>query len=395
MKLVNLLIYEPYPMGQGGGNLRTLWYILKYLDLSKFKPVIVAPEDADFLNRFREKGVEVLIEKPPPSIQRFAGQVLRDNVFGRTLSAIDLVRYNLQLARLMRKRRVDVIYCNSIRAVLLAGIGARVARVPVLWYVKGALENRFLDRLGFFLADRIIFFCEANRDDRYPWLVKWMRSKIHIVRIGIDAGVIEHAKLSDKRDLKDKLDIRPDRINAIILGQIYPPKGQHFVLQVLREIVRENPSFMLYIVGDHVLDEYAFYRAELDRIIDQQGMQEHVRFTGWRTDALELLDTMDIMIHPSLAEGFGRAVLEGMAMGLAVVASAVGGLREIIRDGENGFLVEPGDSAAIADRVCRLARDAALRRAFGEGAKSEVSAHYMIEDKVRQLECIWEGMARA
>jgi hypothetical protein len=133
MRRLNVLIYEPYPMGQGGGNQRTLWYILKFLDRAKFNPIILSPEETEFLARFRSRGVELLIETPPASIHRFGGQVLREGILGRLRSALDVLRYNIRLARLMRARQIDLIYCNSIRALLLAGFGARWAGVPSLW----------------------------------------------------------------------------------------------------------------------------------------------------------------------------------------------------------------------------------------------------------------------
>ena len=382
-------MYEPYPMGLGGGNLRTQLYIAKRLDRTKLVPVVITPDDTPFIERFRQAGVECLVETPPPSIHRFAGRVLRDSLLARARSVVDLVCYNLRLARLFRRRGVDVLYCNSIRAVLLSGLGGRLAGVPVVWYIKGALDNPFLDRLGFLLADRILFFCAANRDDRYPALVRRYRRKIGVVRIGLDTTVIDEVGRSDRRALAEELDIRPDRINAIMLGQVYRPKGQHYVLEGLKSVVDEFPNFMMYIAGDHVLEEYRPYRQELERIIERDGLQQHVRFIGWRTDALPILSLMDIMVHPSLAEGFGRAVLEAMALGRAVVASAVGGLREAIRDGENGFLVPSGDTAALTDRIRRLARDPALRARLGREARREVDTHYLIEDKVAELQQIW------
>ena len=380
-------------MGQGGGNQRTLWYILKFLDRSRFNPIILAPEESEFLAAFRARGVELLVEHPPASIHRFGGRVLRDRLVGRVKSVVDLLRYNWRLARLMRSRKIDVVYCNSIRAVMLAGVGARLARVPLLWYVKGELANGILDRIGFFLANRIAFFCETNRDDRYPLLVRAFRRNTDVIRIGLDPAVIAAAESADTRPLRKELDIRSDRINVLILGQVYPPKGQHYVLAGLREIVDAHPDFMLYIAGDHVLDEYAFYRKELERIIERDHLQNHVKFTGWRLDALNLLTTMDMVIHPSLAEGFGRAVLEAMALGRPVIASAVGGLREIIRDGENGFLVPPRDTAALVDRVKRLAASPEMRAKFGAAAKREVMQKYLIEDKIRDLEAVWQRMA--
>jgi glycosyltransferase involved in cell wall biosynthesis len=394
MTPINVMIYEPYPMGEGG-NYRTLVYILQFLDRKRFTPIIVVPEDSKALDAFRREGVEVLVETPPPSIHRFAGQVLRDSLLGRLRNGLDLVRYNARLARLMRARRIGLVYCNSIRALLLAGLGARMARVPAVWYVKGELANGLLDRAGFFIASRVLFFCAANRDDKYRRLVRLLRRRIGILRIGIDPAMLAAVERVDTAPLRAELDVRPDNVNAVILAQLYPPKGQHLVLAGLREIVDAVPNFQLYIVGDPVLAEYDPYRTELEAMVKQQGLEGHVHFTGWRSDALPILRTMDMLVHPSLAEGFGRAVLEAMALGLPVVASAVGGLREIIRDGENGYLVAPGDTATIVDRVIRLSRDESLRRRMGAAARAEVYADYLIEDKMRELQDIWSGMARA
>ncbi|MBA3657565.1 MAG: glycosyltransferase [Gemmatimonadaceae bacterium] len=319
--------------------------------------------------------------------------MLRDSITRRLRSALDLFRYNAHLARLMKRENVSAVYCNSIRSLLLAGVGARMAGVPALWYVKGALDNPLLDTIGFLLASRIAFFCETNRDDRYPLLVRLFRKRIRIIEIGLDRAVIDRVENSDKTQLREELDIRPERLNAIVLGQVYAPKGQHFVLEGMREIVNAYPNFMLYIAGDAVLKEYESYTNSLHDIIKRDGLENNVRFLGWRTDALELLTLMDIMIHPSLAEGFGRAVLEAMAVGRPVVASRVGGLREIIRDGENGFLITPGSTHEIVDRVLQLAGDPALREKFSRAAKREVMANYLIEDKVKKLESLWLEMA--
>ncbi len=393
MTPLNVLVYEPYPMGKIGGNLRTLAYILGHLDRSRFTPIVVTPAETEFIGRIRARGVECVVAPPPASVDRYAGGCLKDSLAGRVRTMIGLAWYNLRLIPLIRRRRIDVIYCNSIRAVLCAGLAGRLTGRPVLWYIKGHLENPLLDRFGFRLADRILYFCESNRDDRYPDLVRRYSRKIGILKIGIDPAIVEAAERADKRALAAELDITPDHTNAIVLGQLYRPKGVHLVLERLRDVIAACPNLRLYIVGDHVLEEYRAYREDLERIIEREGLQAHVVFTGWRTDAMQILSLMDIVVHPSLAEGFGRAVLEAMALGRPVVASAVGGLREIIKDGRNGFLVEPGNAAMIAERLRALAVNPALREQFGREAKRAVYAEYLIDDKVERLQEIWAEMA--
>jgi glycosyltransferase involved in cell wall biosynthesis len=395
VKPLTVAIYEPYVMGLGGGNLRTHFYFLKYLDRSRFTPIFISPQETEFVDRFRKLGVECLVETPLPSVHRYGGEAFRQGLLGRARSAIDLIRYNVRIAGILRERRVDVVSCHSIRALLFAGLGARLARVPAMFYINGTLENSFLDRIGFFLASRIVFQCEANRDDKYPGLVRFLRRRIDILRYGVDPADISAAETADKSDIIRDLDVRPDRINAVILGQVFRPKGVHLVVAGLREIVRAHPQFMLYIVGDHVIEEYRSHREELDRMIERDGVGGHVCFTGWRTDALKIVSLMDILVHPSLAEGFPRAVMEAMALGRPVVASAVGGLRQLIRDGENGFLVAPGDTPAFVNRITQLAGDASLRSRLGRAARQTVFESYLLEDKIRKLEELWTTLATA
>jgi glycosyltransferase involved in cell wall biosynthesis len=129
-------------------------------------------------------------------------------------------------------------------------------------------------------------------------------------------------------------------------------------------------------------------------LIKKYGLQEHVHFTGWRKDSLDIVNLMDMVIHPSLAEGFGRAVLEAMALGKPVIASAVGGLREAVKDGSNGYLVEPGDVSAIAQRWRLLISDPQLRKRVGSAAEQTVFNNYLIDDKAAEMFSIWAEMAQ-
>lgn len=381
-------------MGRVGGNLRTLSYILEQLDRREFDPIVVAPMETEFLQRMRDAGTECVVISPPASIDRYGGKVLRAGPLAKVRSITDVVQYNRQIQRFIRERGgFDVIYANSIRAVLSVGLAARRTKTPLLWYIKGELNNPWLDRAGFALADRVLFFCESNRDDKYPALIAKHRAKIGILRIGIDPAAIEEVEARDKSGVRRDLALDPARINTLVLGQLYRPKGQDLAIKALAGLVRDFPKVKLYIVGDHVIEEYRPYRDELDALVLEHGLQDHVVFTGWRTDALDILASMDIVLHPSLSEGFGRAVLEAMALGRPVVASKVGGLREIIRHGENGFLIDPGDVKALEIHWRRLLEDAALRAAFSREARRAVFTDYLLADKIAQLAAIWREMA--
>ena len=386
---LNVFVYEPWPLGKVFGNLRTLLYILEGAPAAGVHCIVAAPFESELADRVRGLGADWVVLAPPAAINRYGGQVLRESLPGRAKALAGLIRYNFRVRRFLRERRVDLVYCNSLRSLLTVGLAAMLAGVPRVWYVKGALENGLLDRLGFLMANRILYFCETNRDDRYPLLVRLFGRKIEIVHIGLDVSMI------------NRIGARPDAslpadgtLSVGYLGQLFPPKGVHFLVEAFAQVAPRFPGATLYLIGDSGIDEYAHYTDELRALIEARGLTGRVVFTGWRDDALAIARTMTVMVHPSLSEGFGRAVLEAMALGKPVIASGVGGLREAVRDGQNGFLVPPGDADAIAARLTLLFSNAEVRDRMGAAAQATVYAEYQIEDKIRQLCGIWHEAAR-
>jgi glycosyltransferase involved in cell wall biosynthesis len=368
-----------------GGNFRTQAGFLKFLSKGRFHPVVVAPQEGIALDRFREIGIECVVIAPPGPLAAYGRKLLRSGMVLRVKAAIDLIRYNLRLARFLRENRIDVVYANCVRAAMCVGIATKIVGCPMLLYIKGTLSHPLIDQISFLLADRILFFCESNRDDKYASLVRRLQDKIGILKIGLNPDEIRDVDHRDTSRVRRALGIDPGRVNAMVLGQLYAPKGQHFAIEALAAVVKDFPNVCLYVVGDEVIKEYRGYKDELLVLIRRHGLHDHVRFTGWRYDALDLIAQMDIVIHPSVAEGFGRAVLESMALGRPVIASRVGGLREAIKDGQNGFLVDPGDTEGIARRWRELLASKELRLRLGQEARRTVFTEYLLDDKLTRF----------
>lgn len=391
--MINVLIYEPYPFQQIAGNLRTQSYILESVDKERFRLILLAPLRSEFTDKVQNSGIDTIVLEPGKRVNRYGGKCLRDGYFGKILTVFSLFSYNLELYRIFKRRKVDIVYCNCIRGVLTVGLAALFGRIPILWYIKGELQNPILDTIGFFISKKVLYFCDSNKNDKYPALVKMFENKIGILKIGLDLKTIEAVEQADKSDLIKKLGIDQQKINCIYIGQVYAPKGIHFLIEAIALVKDEFPNIRLYIVGDHIIEEYRDYKDKLDAMVEKYSMENNIVFTGWRPDALHIVSLMNILIHPSLSEGFGRAVLEGMALGKPVIASKVGGLREIIQDGENGFLVKPGDPQMIAEKLRLLLRNKNLRDNLGKAARNTVFAEYLIQDKIAELEEIWSDMA--
>jgi L-malate glycosyltransferase len=392
--IIRVLFYEPYPMGLGG-NFLTQRLILERLDRNLFLPIVVSPLEGIALDEFRKMGVECVIIPPQGSLGSYGRTILKGGILGKLKTVVELFQYNLKLTKFIRQRKIDVVYNNCVRAQIKIGLASRLTGVPSLLYIKGTLIHQVIDCLSFILAKKILFFCSQNRDDKYPGLVRFFNQKIDILKIGLDLSVINDVLKRDKTSIINELGINLSLKNVAVIGQLYKPKGQHFAVQALSSLVNEFPEIRLYLLGDSVIDEYIPYKKELEDLIQKYGLANNVIFTGWRRDALDIVSLMDIVIHPSLAEGFGRAVLEAMALGKPVIASKVGGLREAIKDRRNGFLVDIGDVEAIAQHWRELISDPELCLKMGQEARKTVYAEYQIDDKVVRLAEIWAEMARS
>ena len=376
-----------------GGNFLTQKLILERLDKSIFDPIILSPRDGAALKKYREMSITCEVLSPPKSLDKYGGAILRHNLFTKLKACLDILRYNYKLYKYLKKNKIDIVYTNCVRAQMSIGFGAVLAGVPTTLYVKGELINPIIDRVCICSATKIMFFCQQNRDDRYRRLVKFFKHKITILPIGMDLAKVRETRLKSEKTIQNEIGLDRTKINAVVIAQLYRPKGQHLAIEAFGEIGDAYPNCHLYLLGDHVLEEYRSYKAELESLIKQKGLEGKVSFLGWREDSIDVVRLMDIVLHPSLAEGFGRAVLEAMALGKPVVASAVGGLREAILHSENGYLVQPGDVDGIARYWRRLIAEPELRLRLGINARGTVEDRFQIDDKVSQITDLWFKLA--
>jgi glycosyltransferase involved in cell wall biosynthesis len=175
------------------------------------------------------------------------------------------------------------------------------------------------------------------------------------------------------------------------VAQIIPWKAQDDAIRILAELKREHPDVCLLLVGSPKFtsraarfDSVAFAR-RLDRLISSLGVQQEVRLLGERDDVSDVLRAADIVLDPSWAEPFGMCVIEAMAMGLPVLATSVGGPREVITHGRDGLLLPPRAPTTWAAAASRLLRQPALRASIGRAAQERVVEPLSAENYVDRV----------
>ena len=177
-----------------------------------------------------------------------------------------------------------------------------------------------------------------------------------------------------------------------VVARLEREKGHRYLVEAMPRIVAASPKAWLVIVGDGSMEgELREQAAALPA-----PARERLVFTGRREDVAALTADLDVAVLPSLREAQGISLMEAMARRRPVVASAVGGIPEVVTDGADGLLVPAGDPDALAAAVTRLLADPALRRRLGEAGHRTVVERFSIDAQVRQVEAVYdEELVRA
>lgn len=269
------------------------------------------------------------------------------------------VRYTWVLGRRLRELAPDVVHTNSLKAALYGGVAGRLARRPVLWHIRDRIADDYLPgpavRVIRFLAGIIPHAVLTNSESTRQTLGR----------------VADRASTTVVHDPLPAVDAssRPDTAEPVfaMIGRIAPWKGQDVFVRAFALAFPEGGARAV-VVGAPLFGESDF-EADLHSLAAQLSIADRIEFTGQREDVPIILGQVDVVVHASIIpEPFGQVVVEAMAAGRAVVASAAGGPLEIVTDGVDGLLSPPGDVEALAARLRRLADDHALRCRLGDAA---------------------------
>ena len=298
----------------------------------------------------------------------------------------------VRLYRLLRHGRPTILHTWMFHANLPGRVLGRLAGVPVIITsrrnenIGGAMRERF-NRWTAHLDDRVVAVCELARQAEVE------RAGVvldHVVTIynGVDVARFPVASMQATAQARRAIGMPVGVPLVGSLGRLHPQKGFSDLLTAFAQVRQRIPSVRLFVAGDGEL------RDDLEAQARSLGMAAVVTFAGVRADVSEVLAALDVFVLPSLWEGMPNAVLEAMASGLPVVATAVGGTPEVVVDGVTGLLVPPQDPGALAQAVEQFLRDPGLRRTMGRAGRRRVEQHFDIRETVRQVEDLYETLLR-
>ena len=294
-----------------------------------------------------------------------------------------------QITQTIRRLRVDIIHTHSSKAGFLGRLGARLAGVPHIvhtphghvfeGYFSPAATRTFiaLERLAARWTDRIITLSDEEARDHLRYGIGRPRQFVTIPS-GVDLDPVRQAT--------------PVRLmsGSPIIGtvaRLAPVKGIEHLIAAASSILSELPGARFLIVGDGEL------RSALEAKARACGVADRIHFAGYRNDVPAILAGMDMFVLPSLNEGMGRVLVMAMALGKPIVATRVGGIPELLGDGEAGVLVPPADPGALAEAICATLADPMRAQQLGEAGRRRsprYSAAAMLEALTKLYRTIME-----
>jgi glycosyltransferase involved in cell wall biosynthesis len=299
-----------------------------------------------------------------------------------------------RLYRLLRAHRPDILHAHLFPANLAARLAGRAAGVPIViaahhdTQVWSRPHHRLLERLTARLSDRIVACSEAVRAHV---LASYGLPEERVVTLRNAIVVPQPADDPEsRRRQRARLGAGPGDLLVGTLGRLEEPKkGLACFLRAAAIVAGREPRARFALVGEGPA------RRPLQRQAEATGLAGRITFAGERRDVAELLPAVDVFVQPSLWEGFGLTILEAMAASRPVVASRVGGVPEIVRDGVDGILVPSGDAGALAEALVGLLRDPRRAARMGRSGRERVETSFGIDGLVRATAALYRDLLRA
>ncbi len=360
----------------GGAQGNTL-YTCAHLDKNRFTVELCCGEGGMQDEQAKRGGYPV----------HFLPQLVREINPAKDISA------TIALYKIFRKHKPQVVHTHSSKAGILGRIAARLAGVPVIIHTFHGFgftpgQTPFV-RKAFIRAEKfcahfcaaLIFVSKANMEQARE-LGFAQRGNWHLIRSGIKLSDYPPLNVEREKTLAS-LNIPADARFVLCVGNFKPQKNPLDFIRMAALVAKKIPDAFFVCTGEGEL------KSESWSLAGELGIAERCRFPGWRADTPQLLACATVFSLTSLWEGLPRAAVEALASGLPCALYATDGVRDIVRDGENGFILPPGETAALADKIIALLADEPLRQKIAAAARATDLKEFDIAEMVNSQEKLY------
>lgn len=374
-----------------GGAQLNVYQLVKHMDRARYEPVVICPSDGPLITMMRRLDIQVhLIQMTQlKSTSTRIGRIEFFNPLAVMFDLILIIPVVFLLVKYFRRQSIQVVVTNGMVAHFYGGLAAKLARLPCLWRLEDIIKpdrafglvKRLFRRVARFLPSFIVVPSIAVSTDMFP--EEHFKGKVKIIYNAVDLDEFSPRQEAKAR-VRTEHGLAEGDVVIGILSRLTPWKGHREFISAARQVVQEVPGAKFLIVGGTIF-ENGTYERTLRHLVSELGIEEHVIFTGFRRDIPACIASMDICILPSiLPDPCPRVLIEGMAMEKPFVATNLGGVPEILLDGETGILVPPKDVDRLAGAILFLIRHRDEATQMGKRARLRVEQRFSVERFVRE-----------
>jgi glycosyltransferase involved in cell wall biosynthesis len=370
---INILFVTASPGHVFGGGKQAFYNLISRLDRRRFNPLVATAPTGRYAEMLRSLGVRLI---PLAMNNRFD------------------MRIPYRLARVVRENSVTILHSHGGgRADFFVYLASKLVNIPVkITTVANLVERWFeINPLQLYVYKRLQrktekifdqFICVSDYLADYLIQQRGLdRTKVKTIYNGVDLDYFKATPESPP--IKNEFPRKEEQILIGAIGRLVAEKGLEYLLEGIPDVLKRFPQAKVLLVGDGPL------KAHLERRVISLGLKERIIFTGFRSDIREILSCLDILILPSLLEGFPMIILEAMAMAKTIIASDIPGIREQIKDGTSGILVPAKDSKALAAAILRILASNRAAENISLAARQTVEEKFSIEKMVMETERLY------
>jgi glycosyltransferase involved in cell wall biosynthesis len=320
---------------------------------------------------------------------------------GRRIHPLDDLRAFVRVVRLVWRWQPDVVHTHTAKAGTIGRLAAvvcnvarpRARRSAIVHTFHGHVFSNYFGTLGTLavkliekglatITDRIIAISDRQRDDLVLRFKVASPDRVSVVPLGLELGDLLQ-RAPDFRGLREVLGFGDEDFVIGYVGRLVPVKDVETLIQAAALARQRLPALRIIIAGDGEC------RSALEKLTTDLRLADRVQFLGWRRDLLDLYASFDLFALTSLNEGTPVALIEAMAAGIPAIATSVGGVPDVLRDGESGILIPAQDAAALSDAMCRVAAQAGRAADMAARARVDVARRYGAGRLVEEIAALY------
>ena len=299
------------------------------------------------------------------------------------------IRAQWQLNALLDSEKVDLLCVHGYKACVMGWWYGIRSQTPIIAFSRGyTCENRkmaFYNWLERQVIRRLKFIiCVSEGQKRRLISLGINAERIKVVHNATFSNALSTAKSSETKEIiRERLGVPKDAMMIVAAGRLSPEKGHKYLIEAAVQVKRKRTNVFFVFCGDGPC------RRNLEAQARVLGVGEMCLFPGFRRDLPEIFQAMDLMVLPSLSEGLPNVVLEAFSSSKPVVATAVGGVPEVVEDAVNGLLVPPERADLLANAIERCLESPELMRQMGDMGRKKVTSAFTFESQTRKIEAIY------